>query len=415
MLPPVLEIYIVWHPGDRAGCVAAEQFVQHFHGTLFSGLIGGAVEVFVRSEGWRTSDDAPRPIPFPKTPSPNGISQAQITVIVPVLGTELAAIVEQRAHPWHDYLSQIVEAQSLSPDRVGIFPLLVDSHATDGTLLGQIFGRFQRVAAQAPGTPSEPDEELRCRDLAQGIAQLAAEPGGGRLTVFISHTKRSDRGEEADVLGLIACVRSIIGQTRLNDFFDANDLQPGCDWDGELRSRAANSALLALRTDLYASREWCQREMLIAKREGMPVVILDALGRGEERGSFLMDHVPRVPVRHNAGNWRNSDIRLGLNLLVDECLKRTLWRRQAKLAHDRRGLDIAWWAPHAPEPVTLAQWLETERAAGRLRNGGSLRVLHPDPPLGADEKAVLEQIAVLGGVASGLDIMTPRLLASRGG
>jgi len=47
--------------------------------------------------------------------------------------------------------------------------------------------------------------------------------------------------------------------------------------------------------------------MLIAKRAGMPIVILDAPVLGEERGSFLMDHVPRVPVRLEADR-RKSDI-----------------------------------------------------------------------------------------------------------
>jgi hypothetical protein len=43
-----------------------------------------------------------------------------------------------------------------------------------------------------------------------------------------------------------------------------------------------------------------------------------------------------------------------------------------------------------------------------------LRVLHPDPPLGPDEQLVLNEIATLQGL-SALDIMTPRLLAARGG
>jgi len=44
----------------------------------------------------------------------------------------------------------------------------------------------------------------------------------------------------------------------------------------------------------------------------------------------------------------------------------------------------------------------------------TLRVLHPDPPLGPDERLVLDEIAALRGLP-GLDIMTPRLLAARGG
>ena len=46
MLPPVLEIYVVWHPDDESGQDIADEIIQHFRGSAFTGLIGGAVEVF---------------------------------------------------------------------------------------------------------------------------------------------------------------------------------------------------------------------------------------------------------------------------------------------------------------------------------------------------------------------------------
>jgi hypothetical protein len=410
MLPPVLEIYAVWHPDDHAGQAAANQLVSHFHGTLFSGLIGGAVEVYVRSRGWRFAADAPRPIPLPGAGPPNRVQQAEIVAIVPILGQEFARTVEVGAEPWHAYASELAAAQAANPGRVCIFPLLIHRAATDQTELGRIFGRFQFLAAAAAGAPVEPEAELRCRDLAQSIAQLVGEQR--RLQVFISHTKHPGSGEESGVTELIDRVRWIIGQTRLGEFFDANALQPGGNWDDALRQGAAVGALIALRTDLYSSREWCQREMLIAKQSGLPVVILDALGGGDERGSFLMDHVPRVPVRRDGNHWSDADIRRGLNLLVDESLKRALWQRQARLAPAVSGLVNAWWAPHAPEPATLVHWLKARPAA--VAAPQSLRVLHPDPPLGPDERLVLNEIAALGGLPP-LDIMTPRLLAARGG
>jgi hypothetical protein len=414
MLPPVLEIYVVWHPEDKAGAAAAANVFEHFHGTVFSGLIGGAIEVYARSAGWRSNVDAPRPIPVPGAVMPNGLSTARLIALVPVLGVELAAAVEDCTNPWNGFTQAMVDAQQRAPDRVGIFPLATDAQATDGTKLGRLFGRFQRIAAPSPFVDPEPTEELLCRDLAQGIAQLAAG-SDARLNVFISHTKRTGAGEEEHLPALIALVRTIIGETRLQHFFDATDLQPGRDWDAALRAEAARSALLALRTDLYASRAWCQREMLIAKRHGMPIVILDSLGVGEERGSFLMDHLPRIPVREDGGSWSKADIRRGLNLLVDECLKRALWNVQKALAADRPELGVAWWAPHAPEPITFAQWLEECAAEGMFPLGDAdLRILHPDPPLGADEKAPLEQIASLMGHRGRFDVMTPRLLAARG-
>ena len=37
VLPPVLEICVVWHPNDVAGKEAVSQIFDHFHETIFSG------------------------------------------------------------------------------------------------------------------------------------------------------------------------------------------------------------------------------------------------------------------------------------------------------------------------------------------------------------------------------------------
>jgi len=412
MLPPVLEIYVVWHPGDAVGREIADEVVAHFHGTLFSGLVGGAVEVYVRSVGWANTGDAPRPIYLPGDTPPAAVPLAQLTAVVPVLGLELASALEDPTNAWTAYLSRLVAAHAEHAERVRLFPVRADSAATTGTKLAGVIGNIQCIAI--PSGNNEPRATLLCRDLAQGIAQLAT-PSPDPLTVFISHTKHASKGEKDNVAALIEQVRSVVAQTRLREFFDAHDLQPGRDWDERLRQEAATGALLALRTDLYPSREWCQREVLTAKRAGMPLVILDALGQGEERGSFLMDHAPRVPVRGESGAWSREQVLAGLNILVDECLKRALWNRQHQLALEHGVTDVAWWAPHAPEPTTLLHWFQSHPPGGSQSAAEDLRVLHPDPPLGPDERAVLEELAAFGGLTGKLDLLTPRLLASRGG
>ena len=414
MLPPVLEIYVLWHPGDLAGARICDELLEHFHGSAFSGLIGGAIEVYARSVGWRSNDDAPRPIPFFPGSLPADMRTAQFVAVVPILGNEFAAAVQDDKSPWRDYLKDVLRARADSAATIGVFPFVLDGGAVNGTILGELLSPLQRIAANQP-TEGETLQSVMCRDLAQGVAQLLS-PTSQRLTVFISHTKRYSPEERESVAALIAAVREAIGNTRLADFFDASDLQPGQDWDSELRSKAATSALLAIRTHLYASREWCQREVLIAKREGMPVIVMDALDEAEERGSFLMDHVPRVPVRMIDGRWGRADIHQALNLLADECLKRALWHRQAEVALGELDVEIAWWAPHAPEPITLTRWMAEQRRAGKLpEEGEDLRVLHPDPPLGADERMVLQEMLSLAGIRRSLDVMTPRILAARSG
>jgi hypothetical protein len=126
-----------------------------------------------------------------------------------------------------------------------------------------------------------------------------------------------------------------------------------------------------------------------------------------------MDHVPRVPVRREGGAWSEKDVDIALGLLVDEALKRALWGRQREFAEQAGGIDVTWWAPHAPEPVTFAAWLELDGAQVRGTRGNPVVVLHPDPPLGRPELEVLEQVARLSGIERGLEVLTPRQLAAR--
>ncbi|MBN8196861.1 hypothetical protein [Thalassospira povalilytica] len=415
MLPPVLEIFVVWHPKDAAGASLAQTIFDHFmHGPTFSGVIGGGIQVSLRSAGWNSADDSPRPIYAEGLHNPNGMSPAKFVAVVPLLGTEMAATVENTKSVWHNFVNTIRDLQLATPNHFGVFPYLLSGNATNDTEVSRILGAYQFLAASKPDTDGEDVSSMLCRDLTQGITQLISPDAVNRLTAFISHTKRHSHTEGEDVDALVGLVREVISQTRLNDFFDANDLQPGRDWDRELKEKSGTSAMLAIRTDLYSSREWCQREISIAKTHGMPVVMIDAIGFGEERGSFLMDHVPRIAARKSDGCWRNKDVYRALNLLVDECLKRALWLQQKELGKERPELDVAWWAPHAPEPLTLSHWINGY-LEGEHDGEGDIRILHPDPPLGPEERQVLVTYAKNTKLERGIDIMTPRQLATRGG
>lgn len=410
MLPPILEIYVIWHPGDAPGDHIADVLLTHFRGNAYSGLLGGAVDVYVRSVSMSGSPaDAPAAIPV-LAPPPYGFAVPAFTAVVVVAGSELAAAVEEPG-PWRDYVEAIAAAHMAEPESIGLFPVRVARLSLDNTHLGAVVGGLQQVAADEWGT--DDFEANLCRDLGQGIAQMV-DPAHQRLSVFISHTKRLTVAEKSDVSSVVDLVRRVIAETRLQDFFDAADLLPGEDWAPKLIAEASRGALLAIRTDLYSSRAWCQREVVTAKRHGMPVVVLDALTDGEERGSFLMDHVPRVAGHRAAKGWHEDAVRRALNQLVDECLKRALWQAQHRVGKGTLKVDIDWWADHAPEPATFADWLEgtVDRDAKRHE---MIVVLHPDPPLGTDERDVLAQIGRLAGLDGPFEFLTPRGLAVHGG
>src|SRR3954468_20941510 len=106
--PPILEIYVLWHPDDMIGTSITDWLIEHFHGPAYAGLAGGAVEVYTRSTGWTDPSGPPRPLPFME-PLPADIPPGQITVVIPVLGRAMARAVRGDAD-WRAYLEAVFDA-----------------------------------------------------------------------------------------------------------------------------------------------------------------------------------------------------------------------------------------------------------------------------------------------------------------
>ncbi|HMJ35409.1 MAG TPA: hypothetical protein VK501_15985 [Baekduia sp.] len=404
--PPILEIYVVWHPDDLLGTTVSESLIEHFHGPAYAGLAGGAVEVYLRSAGWGDRAGPPRPLPF-MTPLPADLPAGQITVVIPILGRALARAV-RKSKEWREYFEAIFDADAASalPDRqiVAVYPLSIPEADLSGSQLAGLAARPQALPRAAAASST-----VLAREVAQAITQRIAREFVDahleeRITVFISHTKHAGASSD-EPAHLVGLVREVLRATHLDGFFDAQDIQVADDWEHILDTHAARHALLMLRTDMYASREWTQREVLAAKVHDIPIVSMYAVRNEEHRGSFLMDHVPVVACLPED---ERGAIERGLNRLVDEALKRALWITQ-RVYLER---DFDWLPVHAPEPVTLAAWLRSNRRATQDPN---LLIMHPDPPLGPKERAVILEFCELAGLTGQLDILTPRTFATRGG
>jgi hypothetical protein len=339
---------------------------------------------------------------------PAGLAPAQLTVVVPILSRELARAVRD-SDDWRAYMEEVFGADPVSRGTspkpwVAVYPVRSRSDLS-GTQLNDMASKPQSISPRTLGDP-----RLLAREVAQAIIQrLHRESGGAgddRVKVFVSHTKRHVPDEGDGGRQLVEGVREVLQDTRLDAFFDAHDIQTGEDWIDRLSSEAGRNALLMIRTNLYASREWTQREVLVAKQHDVPLVALHAVRDQEDRGSFLMDHMPVVVCP--PGDPKPA-IDAALSRLVDEALKKALWRAQ-RVYLEKEGFD--WLPAHAPEPTTLTHWL-----SGRLPASSEPKVviIHPDPPLGPPEQEVVEQICRLVGVTGDVDVLTPRTFAARGG
>lgn len=409
MLAPVVEIYIVWHPGDRSGPKIAERVSTHFRGGVGTGLISNPVETYIRSAGFRGPGDIPRPIPFPGGPGSRRPEQGHFTVVVPVLDDEWVVAAEDTSGPWYAYARAIADAWANSPRHVGVFPVSTVKSGGRPTALESLFPQ-QRIGV--PRTPEggapEPWLQALCRELAQGVAQLVAADQDGRLQVFVSHTRQTRTPDDPVGPGALAdLVMSVIARTRVHAFLDAVSLQPGEDFAQRLYENAGRGAFLAVVTDLYSTRHWCLEELWTAKREGIPIVMLDALTRGEERASSLAGNARRVRVRMMEDGWSEPDVFRGVNLLVDDYLSYALWRHQSTSL--RRYIDESTtrMSFHPPEAETLTAELKKHtQTATAPSTTNRFSVLHAGAPVRPTEAAQLRDVASLRGLV--FESMTPQ-------
>lgn len=399
-IPPILDLFVVWHPADTDGAARFAELFDYFHSPAFSGLVGGAVEVYPRSAPW-TTGAAPRPLGI--DPANASLPAAQFNAIVPVIDVNLVRAIADEKNPWSSYFTEIAELNRRSG--IGLYPMVATGFKWETTTAYNILEKNQALSAAVNSNSA-----LLGRELAQGITQHIQQEAGHskRLTVFISHTKHRSWTEEAgSVPAIYDNVREYMLKTKLDSFFDAQDIQPGDNWEKTLEDQAASSALLMIRTDAYAGRDWTQQEVHTAKKNAVPIVCMYALTSGEERGSFLMDHVPSTQCSLTDPE---SGIELAINKLVDEALKNALWCAQTSYL-ESNGFD--WLPAQSPEPTTLVLWLAKHRE--RHSDHEHLWVIHPDPPLGPAERRVLLQLCAVAGYELDADIFTPRTFAARGG
>ncbi|MDE0554054.1 MAG: hypothetical protein OXI24_07570 [Candidatus Poribacteria bacterium] len=100
------------------------------------------------------------------------------------------------------------------------------------------------------------------------------------------------------LIGVLRQLREVDGEkSGFAYFYDDEHLPPGILWREVLKAEAAQSVLIALRTEAYESRYWCRREFLWAESNGMPILTVDLRKEQYHESALLpFDLVPTVRV-----------------------------------------------------------------------------------------------------------------------
>ncbi len=382
---PCLSVFVVWHPSYNLGQPIARRVYSHLCRDVQAPTSRGiGVPVFFRSAA--QSDAVSLPLDAP-------LDAAHHTAVIVLVDDNMI-----NGNGWDGYVEKIWLATQASGTKHRLFPVRLSEHAFN---LSKEIQECNYLRLNAKDDDSRMDELLvrltheLCRQLLgkKRVAD-AATPGSTEasplpVTLFLSHAKKD--GEET-----AKKIRDYIQSTLpLKTFFDALDIAPGFSFKNEIDAGIERAALLVIQTDAYSSREWCQHEIMWAKKRQRPVVVVHAISQGEKR-SF--PYAGNVPTRRWDGS-RTNDCECVVGDVLHQVLRFEYFRQHFETLRALYNFPKDVFATPCPPELLTGLYLCSGKSPPQL-------VVYPDPPLGAEELELLRQLA------PNMTVTTPTLLVA---
>lgn len=371
---PFLVVYVVWHPSFTEGPAIAETLREHFRRKLYENVTGGAgLSVIYRFAA----------APGATTPLSISLDEAETTAVVVLADPNLATDSD-----WTGYIQELVELTEEAGLGTRVFPVAIETGVLSGLGLEEQALRWDRwlgsLAERCQRLTAELTYEF-CRMLRHYLEHLkrpaedeaALEKYLRKVQIFLSHSKHDGDGER-----IAHAIRDQLhGGHGLASFFDVHDIPAGLRFHKVLLQQVRVSAMVAIHTDSYSSREWCRREIIEAKRWNVPLVIANSINNVDERGFPYMGNVP--VVRLEPHGFDRIDFVIGR--LLDEVLKDFLWRCRVEVARGATDSAVIF-VPRPPELISLAGLPPEAEVPEPV-------IVYPDPPLSAEEERLFAEVA----------------------
>lgn len=186
-----------------------------------------------------------------------------------------------------------------------------------------------------------------------------------KLQIFISHTKKDeDRLGIEKANELKAYLRA---DTKLNSFYDANDILDGYSFGDQIKANLKKSLLVILETSTYSDREWCRIEAIVGKENHVPTVVVSLFNGMIPRTFPYLGNTPKIRF---GGNWDGV-----ICLLLRTALDKYYEERYLENFSQANSKVI----PMMPEFINI----------GKV--DGVNQILYPEPPLGNEELEVVKR------------------------
>lgn len=186
-----------------------------------------------------------------------------------------------------------------------------------------------------------------------------------KLQIFISHTKKDE-----DHLGIEKANElkaHLRADTKLNSFYDANDILDGYSFGDQIKENVKKSLLVILETETYSDREWCRIEAIVGKENHVPTVVVSLFNGKIPRTFPYLGNTPKIRFE---GNWDEV-----ICLLLRTALDKYYEERYLENFRQANSKVI----PMMPEFINI----------GKV--DGVNQIFYPEPPLGNEELEVVKR------------------------
>ncbi|MBE0574271.1 MAG: TIR domain-containing protein [Desulfuromonadales bacterium] len=362
---PPLAVHFVWHPSDQGSVDPILEIIS-------THLARNVDRPFSRALNFPLflySSNSPTLAPenFPQE-----LASRNVVFVLTSVNT--------RGHDkWNEYIRDMSNADSMR-----VVPVALDhdglGHSGEGSLKGRNFIRaydWPKKSAPQHAILAMTHEIFR-----YGFAEIDSVKKGNSSSIklFLSHSKSGDTGKlHAESL------KHFIENTNMSHFFDETEISPGFKFNDEIINHIKGSTVIAISSDAYSSRYWCQREILCAKEHFRPMIAVDCLEEYEDRIFPAGSNVPCVHVSPEPP-LSEEDI---LRILVTAILETVRHRYAVKLLEYYR--ERGWISADCallPRPPEVRQLLSL-KADGKIN-----KICYPEPPIYSEEADWHRQLGI---------------------
>lgn len=287
------------------------------------------------------------------------------------------------------------------PANTRVFPIKFSRYAFDFNPKYLTIKQFIKTEQQSPteGNNVEANLKIIKYRLLESVAKFifnvkddydSEKDSDAPIKLFISHAK-------SDGLDLALSFRDYIySNTKLKAFFDANDIADGHHFEKEINDNIDNSAFIIFNTDEYADREWCRREIIIAKRYRCPIIAVIDLKKGEKRSFPYSGNFPTII-------WDNNFDEV-INLILAQVISDKYNELYLKSIAKMYDLDKKYSCIVLPKAPELFNYIDIENFKQKNKKVKPFVILYPDPPIG------IEELNLLNDIDKNIKFITPIML-----